>query len=96
LAERTRALQARLPLTRAVLFGSYATGRQTAASDIDLLVAYAGEPRPDAYALVRRTLDIPGLEPHVYTQAEYDGVRATVDRMIRDGVEIELTGPADP
>lgn len=76
----------RLPLVRVVLFGSYATGRFTAASDIDLLVVYRGEPRDDAYALVRKTLDVPHLEPHVYTLDEFEGVRTVIQRMVRDGV----------
>ncbi|MFH1928657.1 MAG: nucleotidyltransferase domain-containing protein, partial [Chloroflexota bacterium] len=66
LRRRVPALGEKLPLKRVVLFGSYATGRQTVASDIDLLVVYAGQPREDAYALVKRTLNIRRLEPHVY------------------------------
>lgn len=41
LQERIDALRAVLPITRVVLFGSYATGHHTAASDIDVLVVYA-------------------------------------------------------
>jgi|GEM_PF-3214678 len=37
LRQRIPALQRQLPLKRVVLFGSYAKGRQTVASDIDLL-----------------------------------------------------------
>jgi uncharacterized protein len=90
-----RALRARierlggvLPLRRVVLFGSYATGRYTVASDVDLLVVYQGEPRPDAYALVKRTLNIPGLEPHLYTEAECEALASTIARMVEAGVEI--------
>jgi predicted nucleotidyltransferase len=79
-------LDARLPLVRVVLFGSWAKGRHTVASDIDLLVVYRGEARADAYALARRTLDVPGIEPHLYTEAEYQTVAGTVDRMIEGGV----------
>ena len=49
LREGVTALREVLPLVRVVLFGSYARGRQTVASDIDLLVIYAGEMRGDAY-----------------------------------------------
>lgn len=79
-------LAARLPLARVLLFGSFAKGRFTATSDIDLLVVYHGEPQEDAYALVRKTLNIPGLEPHVYTVEEYKAFRPTVDRMTEDAV----------
>ncbi len=77
-----------LPLRRVVLFGSYAKGTYTVASDIDLLVVYGGEPRADAYALTRRVLNIPRLEPHLYTEVEYDRVSATLERMIEGGITI--------
>ena len=89
LRQRVPALGEKLPLKRVVLFGSYATGRQTVASDIDLLVVYAGRPREDAYALVKRTLNIRRLEPHVYAETEYARVRTTVERMARDGISLQ-------
>lgn len=80
------ALAEQLPLVRVVLFGSYAKGNYTVGSDIDLLVIYAGSERPDAYALVKRTFDLPRLEPHLYTHAEYEQSRGMLDKMIRDGI----------
>lgn len=91
LRQRVPVLQGKLPLKRVVLFGSYAKGRQTVASDIDLLIIYAGPPREDAYALVKRTLNIRRLELHVYTEAEYAQVRTTIERMVRDGIPISTT-----
>lgn len=82
------ALARHLDLRKVVLFGSYARGRQTVASDIDLLVVYAGEPPEDAYALIKQSLRIPGLEPHAYSQEEYEAMRETVERMARDGIII--------
>jgi predicted nucleotidyltransferase len=93
LSQGVLALRERLPLKRAVLFGSYATGRHTAASDIDLLVVYSGEDREDAYALVKKTLSIPGLEPHVYSEAQYEALSETIERMVRDGVVIYRDQP---
>jgi len=91
LIERIRssmeALRARLPVRRVVLFGSWARGRATAASDVDLLV-YADPPRADAYAIVKRTRGIPRLELHVYAGSEYAQVRAVIERMPWDGVEM--------
>lgn len=77
-----------LPVTCIVLFGSYARGRHTVASDIDVLVIYVGEPREDAYAVVKKTLALRGLEPHVYADAEARAMRDTIARMTRDGVVI--------
>ncbi len=88
LRERLDRLEPNLPLAKVVLFGSFAKGNYTVASDVDLLVIYRGAPRPDAYALVKRALAIPRLEPHLYTEAEYETVRPTVDRMVRGGVTL--------
>lgn len=81
-------LNAALPLKHVVLFGSYAQSRHTAASDIDLLVVYRGPARNDAFALVKRTLALPGLEPHVYAEADYEQSRPTVERMTRGGIPV--------
>ena len=88
LREGVVALREVLPLVRVVLFGSYARGRQTVASDIDLLVVYAGTVRGDAYALVRRTLNLQRLEPHVYAEEEYVQVSETLERMVQDGITV--------
>ena len=95
LREGMIALREMLPLVRVVLFGSYARGRQTVASDIDLLVVYAGAVRGDAYALVRRTLDLRRLEPHVYAEEEYAQVSETLERMIQDGITVYSAAVAE-
>ena len=95
LRESMIALHEVLPLVHVVLFGSYARGRQTVASDIDLLVVYAGAVRDDAYALVRCTLDLRRLEPHVYAEEEYAPVRETLERMVQDGITVYSAGVAE-
>jgi len=79
-------LQQKLPIVRAVLFGSYAQGRYTVSSDIDLLIVYAGPARPDAYACVKKILDLPRLEPHLYTHAEYEQSREILEKMTEGGI----------
>lgn len=86
LRERLPLLAERLPLVRVVLFGSWASGRHTAASDVDLLVIYRGETREDAFRIVKSTLAVPGLEPHVYTLREAEAARDRLDRMASGGV----------
>jgi len=81
-------LETELPVRRAVLFGSWATGKATAFSDIDVLVVYEGPPRPDAYAIVRRSIPIRGLEPHLYSEGEAEAVAETIERMVRGGVPL--------
>ena len=76
----------KLPLVLVILFGSYAKGNYTVASDIDLLVIYDGKERDDAYAMVKRALSIPNLEPHVYTRAQFEQMKGTIEAMVRDGI----------
>ncbi len=94
LREGVTALGEVLPLVRVVLFGSYARSRQTVASDIDLLVVYAGAVRDNAYVLVRRALDLRRLEPHVYAEEEYAQVSTTLERMVQDGITVYSPGVA--
>lgn len=80
------ALQEKLTLRLVVLFGSYSKGNYTVASDIDLLIVYKGRARKDAYSICRKTVGIPRLEPHMYSESEYEEMKQTVDKMIKDGV----------
>lgn len=86
LKEKLGGLAKKLPLSSVVLFGSYAQGNYTVASDVDLLIVYEGKERRDAFATVKKTLDIPLLEPHVYSEDEYKRLKNVIGRMIADGV----------
>ena len=79
-------LKRELPLLLVVLFGSYAKGNYTVASDMDLLVIYEGEEKNEAYAIVKRTLNIPRLEPHVYSEYEFEQMKDVVEKMIKGGI----------
>lgn len=79
-------LQRKLPLKLVALFGSYAKGNFTVASDVDLLIVYDGIARDDAYTLCKKTLGIPHLEPHVYSEREYEEMKPTIARMIKGGI----------
>jgi predicted nucleotidyltransferase len=83
-----KTLAQELPLVRVTLFGSWAKGRATAFSDIDVLVTYAGPTRDDAYTLVRRHVPVRGLEPHLYTEKEARQMDDVLERMTRDGIPI--------
>ena len=102
-AELVQRLRARLPellrllpVRRAVLFGSYAKGRYTVASDVDLLVVYAGRRREDAFAVVKKAMALRGLEPHVYSEGDYLAAKPTIDRMIDGGVVLFRDTGDDP
>jgi len=86
LKKRLEDLKMKLPLSYVALFGSYAQGNYTVASDVDLLVVYRGEDREDAFTTVKKTVDIPLLQPHVYKEDEYERVRSVVARMTEGGV----------
>jgi len=88
LREKIGDLSQEFPLSKAVLFGSYARGNFTAASDVDLLLIYPGEARDDAYLMVRRILDLPRLELHLFSEDECKTLHQTVGRMIEKGVVI--------
>lgn len=73
--ERLQTLLKKLPLRLAILFGSYARGRYTASSDIDLLVVYKDPKRKDAYSLVWDAINVSQLQLHLYTTSEYEELR---------------------
>jgi hypothetical protein len=53
---------------------------------VDILVVYRGKERKDSFAKVKKSLDISLLEPHVYSEGEYDKLKDSIERMIADGV----------
>jgi predicted nucleotidyltransferase len=95
LSERLTELERKLPVVRVVLFGSYAKGTYAVGSDIDLLIVYQGGPRADAYALVKRVLALPRLEPHLYTEEEYERLKPAIDKMTADGIILGVTPGSD-
>lgn len=92
LKNRVENLNEKLPLTLVVLFGSYAKGNYSVSSDVDLMVIYKGKLKDKAFAIVKKTLSIPLLEPHVYSDGEYVELKETIDKMIKDGVIIYQNG----
>ena len=89
-------LKEKLPISMIILYGSYATGRYTTGSDIDLIVVYDGEMREDAYRIVVETLNLPRLEPKIYTRKQFEelisqgGKFAETLRM--EGITIYISG----
>lgn len=77
-----------LPLERAVLFGSWARGAATAASDVDLLLVYSGAARPDAFGVAWHALGVPRVEIHVFHRSEADAMAPTIDRMTQNSVDL--------
>jgi hypothetical protein len=84
--ERIDGLKKELPISLVVLFGSYAKGNYTMASDIDLLVVHEGGEREDAYAKIKKVIGIYGIEPHVYGASEALDMEDVIKRMIKGGI----------
>lgn len=79
-------LNERLPLSRVVLFGSYVSGNYTVASDVDLLVVYKGQPKEDAFKIVKKSLPVDRLEPHVYQEDEFEKSKEVLNKMTENGI----------
>jgi hypothetical protein len=85
-------LEKKLPISRMILFGSYAQDRYTAGSDIDVIVVYRGHERDDAYKTVVDEIGLPRLEARVYTEREFDELMVNSPKsakmFAREGIEI--------
>src|SRR4051812_36057912 len=88
LRAQVRELAAYLPVRRAILFGSWAAGRATAYSDIDILIVYEGPSRDNAFRLAAQSLTLRGAELHVYAESEARELHGLLDRMARGGVDL--------
>ncbi len=94
--ERLRELRVRLkrtiPVSRMILFGSYAQGRHTAGSDIDLVVVYKGPEEEDAYKMIMNEARLPTLELRVYTEDQFKSLLEAspmfASVLAKEGVEI--------
>jgi hypothetical protein len=85
-------LQKKIPISKMILYGSYAQGRHTAGSDIDIIVVYKGKERRNAYKTVVKEIDLPRLEPKVYTEKQFNALIADSPRFAetlrREGIVI--------
>lgn len=88
LRRRIALLASALPIRRARLFGSWAKGRATVASDVDLLLVVDAAIDASLYARVWKLLDLPRVELHLHSCADAELMRATLDRMTRESVDL--------
>ncbi|MEM1548159.1 MAG: nucleotidyltransferase domain-containing protein [Thermoproteota archaeon] len=79
----------RLRIRIVILFGSYATGRYTPASDIDLLVVVEDEDKEKTYSEIFKNLKISNFQLHLYTLKEYEKMKTNRSLFIK---EVEKRG----
>lgn len=88
-------LARRLPVKEISLIGSWAQGRATAFSDLDMLVIYEGPVRDDVPKLARQCLGLRGLEVHAYAQDQLEAIGPVIGRMKRTAIRLWPRPPAE-
>lgn len=85
-------LKNKLPISKMILYGSYAAGRYTTGSDIDVIVTYSGKQREDAYRIVATEITLPRIEPKVYSEDEFNALiaksRKFAETLQKEGIVI--------
>ena len=87
LKERVKNLSKEIPIQLFVLFGSYAAGRHTAASDVDVFAVIESEHKNEAYKKILESLDIDNLQLHLYTANEYEKLKTNRPSFVKEVVE---------
>ena len=87
-------LEAEIPVSKAILFGSVANGTFNDGSDVDLAIFsdhFEHMSRVDSISyLLKKAIDFPiDLEPIAFTNGEYHERLGIVDEIIRTGIEVE-------
>jgi predicted nucleotidyltransferase len=89
-------LQKTLPISRMILFGSYARSLHTAGSDIDVVVVYEGPERDAAYKMIMDETRLPRLELRVYNEEQFASSLVASPMFAKvlaeEGIEIVGTG----
>lgn len=82
----------RLGLCKVLLFGSYARGDYTVASDIDVFVVFDDEKssESDVYKTLMRSIKLPRIELHVMSKRRFEDCKDSkwVKTMEKEGVKI--------
>jgi len=77
LRETLQPIRRKIGVEKVILFGSYATGRNTAASDIDLLVVLDTKliDKNEAYKIIRKSINLRMVKLHLLAKDEYKTLR---------------------
>ena len=82
-----------IEIHKVILFGSYAKGNYTAASDIDLLIVYKGRlDRGEVYNIIWDILDLSNLQLHIYKYEDFKEMlrdkNSFIMEVLRTGIKI--------
>lgn len=81
-----------LALKKVIVFGSYAKGKYTAGSDIDLFVVFDDSKCAEdyVYKTLRKNIMLPRLELHILSLKEYEAIKESkwVKTVEEEGVSI--------
>lgn len=88
-------LARQIPVKEISLIGSWAQGRATAFSDLDVLVIYEGPVRDDVLKLPRQCFPLRGLEVHAYAQDQMEAMVPVIGRMKRTAILLWPHAPAE-
>lgn len=80
-----------LGVVRVVLFGSYASGRATAASDVDLLVLVRERKDKGNYHEICEALSMPEAEVHLYALDEFRRLEESGSWLAREATRRGVT-----
>jgi predicted nucleotidyltransferase len=82
----------KLGLEKVVLFGSYAKGNYTVASDIDLLIVFNEEKADEyeVYKMLMRNIQVPRVELHIISKKDYVAAKDSKWRKIIENEGIEI------
>lgn len=83
----------KLGLEKVVLFGSYAKGNYTVASDVDLLILFNEEKscESEVYKTLMRNIKVPRVELHILSKKDYITVKNLkwIKMIENEGIEIQ-------
>ncbi|MBC7129986.1 nucleotidyltransferase domain-containing protein [Candidatus Bathyarchaeota archaeon] len=92
ISKHIKELGENLGLCKAILFGSYARGNYTVASDIDLLIVFDDKKgnKEVIYKTLMKKINLPRLELHIISKKNYENLRTSkwIKTIEKEGIKI--------
>lgn len=92
ISKRITELHEKLHLDKVIIFGSYAKGNYTVASDIDLLIVFDNEKinENEVYKCLMKSIQLPRLELHIISKKDFNNYKKTkwIKTIEEEGIKI--------